>query len=377
MNELEKSAKNIGDYLDRHSWLFSFSNVKILMVKDSWPEEWKSLIHGLKVLKLKEFFDEKFQDCPQILEDFIRNRNELLKDFESKFISDQDKFADNASTSQLEMVKKRMNVKKQHEVLRFGTILQENCKDFHHIIDVGSGAGHLERFLLAGQYIRRNQLICIEGNDSHIESSVKRAQNENQLVKTLQKTITNSLDVFKDIDDQIETFSTQKISEKSCLIGLHSCGDLTNSMISWFCNSNIGLLAVISCCYHKMKIFPTSIYMTQNLPNSLQSHFALRLGCQDAFQKWLDQSETDHKNHARNFGQRVSKEAEISAQDDEFEWLEIVTGLQSHLQILLEYIVMLDRLMYLQENGFEGKLVKVFNKIVSPRNILLWCQKSL
>ena len=100
MNELEKSAKNIGDYLDRHSWLFSFSNVKILMVKDSWPEEWKSLIHGLKVLKLKEFFDEKFQDCPQILEDFIRNRNELLKDFESKFISDQDKFADNASTSQ-------------------------------------------------------------------------------------------------------------------------------------------------------------------------------------------------------------------------------------------------------------------------------------
>ena len=80
------------------------------------------------------------------------------------------------------------------------------------------------------------------------------------------------------------------ISNISALIGLHACGDLTNSMISWFSTSKFGLLSVVSCCYHKMTTFPISEELKNILNDELKSHFALRLACQGWFvvntQKW-------------------------------------------------------------------------------------------
>lgn len=46
------------------------------------------------------------------------------------------------------------------------------------------------------------------------------------------------------------------------LIGLHACGDLTSSMMSWFKSSTkVQGISIVSCCYHKMKLaesFPFS-----------------------------------------------------------------------------------------------------------------------
>ena len=60
---------------------------------------------------------------------------------------------------------------------------------------------------------------------------------------------------------------------------------------------------------------------------------------------------------------------------EDFEWLEIITGLQSFLQILLEYLVISDRIFILRKFGFDAKVLQIFDKIISPRNLLLYCHK--
>ena len=60
---------------------------------------------------------------------------------------------------------------------------------------------------------------------------------------------------------------------------------------------------------------------------------------------------------------------------EDFEWIEIVTGLQSFLQILLEYLVELDRIFVLRELGLNPQVLQIFDKVISPRNLLLYCHK--
>ena len=90
------------------------------------------------------------------------------------------------------------------------------------------------------------------------------------------------------------------------LVGLHACGDLTNSMMSWFCSSDhIATMSVISCCYHKMKTFPVSHFFKKIISNpDLRSHFALRLACQERLCHWINQSDIEHQNHWLTFSKR-------------------------------------------------------------------------
>merc|ERR1712008_456557 len=55
---------------------------------------------------------------------------------------------------------------------------------------------------------------------------------------------------------------------------------------------------------------------------------------------------------------------------EDFERLEIVTGLQSFLHILLEYLVVLDRIFVLIELGLNPQVLQIFDKVISPRNFL-------
>ena len=212
--------------------------------------------------------------------------------------------------------------------------------------------------------------------------------------------------------------------QNAFLIGLHACGDLTNAILSWFCKSNFKSMAVMTCCYHKMKSFPVSDELKRSITDPLKSHFALRLGCQERFSNWLHQTEEEHKNHYETFGRRailekvcedlnvrlkkknrhgirrpflLSKEEYIEhvmknyefigdcsqerikerLSSEEFanlEWLEILTGLQAYLQILLEYLIVIDKLQYLKEHNKNASLIQMFDESISPRCILLWSQ---
>ena len=289
MNDIENLTLSLHEYLGNYSWIFNYSNVKIMQEKHKWPSEWSDFIHHTSVLDLKQIFKSEASNCPYFVKDFVKKRNSLLNEFETIFISDTKNPVTELGKEKEQQIiwnqlKRGMNIKKQHEVLMFGPIIEEANKSFEgldHIVDVGSGAGHLERYLLKMTSIKQNQFVCIESSNSHVESSIKQTRNDEELkVATINATVKNSEDCHKDLDFQIESCSSKSISNKSALIGLHACGDLTNSMISWFHNSKFGLLAVVSCCYHKMTTFPVSQKLKSSVKEDLRSHFALRLACQ-------------------------------------------------------------------------------------------------
>ena len=59
----------------------------------------------------------------------------------------------------------------------------------------------------------------------------------------------------------------------------------------------------------------------------------------------------------------------------QFILFEYIVGLQSFLQEILERFVTLDRLFYLQEQGFNPKACTIFDEDVSPRNTVIYCFK--
>ena len=79
-----------------------------------------------------------------------------------------------------------------------------------------------------------------------------------------------------------------------------------------------------------------------------------------------------NSNSEPEVGHQEKIAAELKNENfDNFEWLEIVTGLQSYLQILLEYLVLLDKVTFLRENDKDGYLIQIFDETVSPRCIML------
>jgi len=151
-------------------------------------------------------------NCPFFVKDFVKKRNSLLHEFES--IEELEKEKEQQMI--WNQLKRGMNIKKQHEVLMFGPIIEEankSSKGLDHIVDVGSGAGHLKRYLLKMTSIKQNQFVCIESSNSHVESSIKQTRNDEELkVATINAMVENDEDCHKDLDCQIESCSSKSIS---------------------------------------------------------------------------------------------------------------------------------------------------------------------
>lgn len=164
---------------------------------------------------------------------------------------------------------------------------------------------------------------------------------------------------------------------------------------------------------------PMSESLRQSVPREqLQvvfSPFALRLGCQETWTKWLMRSQSEHESEARNFGHRALFEsycqrnkieatkvkrrvpksgasdfpnqyldtfklvgcdekrvrAELSAEAEtcQFYLLEKLVGLQLSLQPLIEAVILLDRVLHLSQ--YKTSLVSIFDELKSPRNQVL------
>ena len=204
-------------------------------------------------------------------------------------------------------------------------------------------------------------------------------------------------------------------------VSLHACGDLSPAILKWFTQSRSKSLFLVSCCYHKMTTFPMSL---RNLKPSLASHFALRLACQEPFERWLSFTEKEHSQRSKYLGFRslidamesravkVKRKALRKSQMNDFEdfvnncidrfdfgdvstetirdelkrlysenesnfmLFELIVGLQGFLQILLEYLLVLDRKKYLLEEGFEPEIIRLFDPMLSPRCFVIYCFRN-
>ena len=110
---------------------------------------------------------------------------------------------------------------------------------------------------------------------------------------------------------------------------------------------------------------------------------AVRKGHMETFEDFVESALNrfqflDEKNQENPKGEKeIKSELETLHADfkSDFKVLEMVVGLQTFLQKLLEFMVLFDRKSYLEENKFNPVIVQMFDPITSPRCYAIYCQK--
>jgi len=202
-------------------------------------------------------------------------------------------------------------------------------------------------------------------------------------------------------------------------VGLHCCGVLTPTLLSIFPSLSMApALVLVSCCYHKIdsdsEFFPLSQTLTSVrylLPSPSRTPYFLRLAANEGVERWLEQGEEEHSLHMVEVGRRavlevvaeksgislsrkragssicekwgvgeeIEQEVEMRLAElgENLHLIEMLTGLQFLLQGVIEELVAMDRVCYLNECGIKNvKLVRIFDGGISPRNIAICAFKT-
>ena len=69
--------------------MFDFSNVKVLLVHQTWPEHWKEFMRKTNVSDLKNALLQKTVLENEFVMDFINERNKLLIEIEQHYNIDK------------------------------------------------------------------------------------------------------------------------------------------------------------------------------------------------------------------------------------------------------------------------------------------------
>lgn len=164
-------------------------------------------------------------------------------------------------------------------------------------------------------YLYGYRILGLESNKNNQKTAEERQKllypDSLNDVKYICTTITEkSSDEIENFLDSFITNNDQKI----CIIGLHSCADLSINACKLFSKiSRAKLLIMVSCCYHKIELnkdsgsfknFPLSETLSaviKNYPRDIQQVLNrpfLRLACQEPADRWENMSENQHQEHA-------------------------------------------------------------------------------
>jgi hypothetical protein len=300
-------------------------------------------------------------------------------------------------------LKRKLSLKKQHEINQIRDILKESSAE--NYIDIGSGAGHLSSLLLLNN---KKTSLCIDCESKFQQIGITKLKKD-------------APDIFERIKfktlEVTPNFNIPKI-KKSLLIGLHACGDLSVNIIKSFSESETPELLSLGCCYHKLthdKINISQISKVGSLEltnhaltmaaksfkdlnieefdtrNKVKTYrYTIHLFMQDVlgigFKTLGNATSADYNGHFSKYVKKYVTEAQgYSDQELESYFLQkksdvediISLGIiRSHLSRLVELYLILDRAIYLEEKGFTIKVTEIFNKALSPRNICILAKKS-
>lgn len=395
MNHLEDSVS----FLTKYSWIYDFKVTNILSEKilEKIPSDWLGFLKGLTIEDFNEVFlnTEKTKNVPEEIANFIESYRMLKTPITKHPLS-------NHSLSNMQ--KRGINLKKEHEIVNFANFIEQRSlqSDTKNILDIGSGLGYL------GEELTRKgfKVLGVEGSEGHSERAEKRKDtNESHTFDTVHLKIDGSQECLQRL--------SSLTSEKSCLVGLHCCGDLTPQLLKIFSKiDQFSSLMLVSCCYLKMspgkdgfENFPLSPELKSAVDKSEKpgvfNGFMLRLGAQETVKRWLEMGLEEHKKHMNNVGFRAvlekvasdngielkkkrrkgvlqrdfdnidafkdnlaerynideSKVENFSEQvlecfqenSKHFDLFEILTGLQFLLQSVIENMIHWDRVLYLKE----------------------------
>jgi hypothetical protein len=303
--------------------------------------------------------------------------------------------------------------KKQYEIKTLAPLVNAyyESKKIKRIIDIGGGIGLLAQ-TLNNQYglkvttLDMDPVLQKTGSTRH----EKNARNPE-----------NKVSYYNVQVDTHEPEFRKLLEPENMTLGLHTCGTLANHQIISSAENKLPLIINFGCCYHKLEHIQGSeniSALAQSLPDKIEmSHFALTLSAR-AHRK-MDDKDYDLKLKVKlyrygihfllrdeygypglvtlgnsspalydeSFGTYVLEQLKRINQkplhtkeelDQYFDekarkdliWKMIAAGLiRNAFGRLLELYILLDRVCYLEEQGYEVKLMEFFNESLSPRNL--------
>uniref|UniRef100_A0A8C2A7V1 Ribosomal RNA adenine dimethylase domain containing 1 n=1 Tax=Cyprinus carpio TaxID=7962 RepID=A0A8C2A7V1_CYPCA len=190
------------------------------------------------------------------------------------------------------------------------------------------------------------------------------------------------------------------------LTGLHACGDLSSTLLRHFANCpHVHVITSVACCYMKIS--------TQENPNPLEFGYPMsdwvrglpghqlsykgREGACHAIEDYLHRLR-EESGLLRTHCYRAILESIIRAERHDMRRPGVQTVRKAHFQIdpvavaamlaqqgkvvayfslvllltpVMETLVLLDRMVFLQERGFQSTLIPLFDAAFFPRNLVL------
>lgn len=404
--DIKSQALSLRDFLSRTTPLWSDEIMNQYPEGIAfYPQEWVELLDTLSA-------DQLFAiDCKKIIPE-IENTGFAAFMREAIELSNLPVIPESPLPKMEDWAYNGMKKKKRHEIERIVPRLKKLKPHFEYVVDIGGGVGHLSRVLSLYHSIPSVSL----DRDAYFQSIGKER-----------------LEKFRHPEGAAPirfvnvTFGTGEEKEKlrevfrpeSFSLGLHTCGGLANHLIqNTLDHQSAGLLS-FGCCYHRLNPeseFPLShFYRDNNLPGL--NLYALSLATRSHAQ--MDRSTYDTKErvkyyryalhlflmkyfnnkfftdvgecHIRTYwapfaGYIRSKLSELKLDhqftDEDFENFYQDPSVQRELRVMwlcnlirwqlgraLEVYLLLDRVLYLEENGYNVKIEQYFEESLSPRNI--------
>lgn len=297
--------------------------------------------------------------------------------------------------------------KKQHEIKRLAPFVNEfyRTEEIDKILDIGGGIGHLAQTLSSHYGLQTASLDM----DPVLQQTGKE-RNGTELVEY----------IHVKVDENDETF--QKLLTKNHMtLGLHTCGPLAVHQLKAGAKQQIKGMINFGCCYEKLQKFPQA----QNLSQAAKeldspivfNFFALTL----ATRAHRKMTEKDHelkkkvkyyryaihmllhdeydikelktlgnsspKLYDEDFATYVTHQferldlplrhssSELNAYLNQSARQELLWNMLTAELIrnafgrLMELYLLLDRVLYLEEQGYRVELLEFFDEPLSPRNL--------
>lgn len=302
---------------------------------------------------------------------------------------------------------RKISQKKIHEIISLIHLIKNSQFEISEVNDFGGGVGHLCENISFHLGIPSN---CIEKDEKLIQSGRERIDKYHSELK----------DKINFKQTLIKANFKIPSRNNGLSIGLHACGSLTNYLIDFYLNSRNKYFISVGCCYHKYLAGEQNIFNLSSLAKKLNlelSNHAYTLAAKSGSQitpelfeqrikvkkyrysfhflleryfnykdfitlgnypKHLYQS--SFEEYALHFLERLklnlpTNEIELFYNDEKLhqkiDFLLKGGVIRGTFGRLLELYILLDRALYLKENGKEVELVELFDSRISPRNIAI------
>lgn len=385
---LENQFLQIKSFLERHIELI---NSEVLINYENLNENYHKWARTLAQLDLDKILalENKFEAPKEASDDLINYLQEINE------LTKLEKIAlDHISIPK--SLKRRMSLKKEHECTRIKAFLKDDL-DKAHILDIGSGAAHLSSLLT---YDSHAKSICVDQESSFQQIGLKKLKRECPELLERIAFKCQKFDKNAPIDSSI-----------NLMIGLHTCGHLANDLLDSYIKHDKGRFLNFGCCYHKLTQSHLNISkLAKKVPLKLTNHaltmaaksyktmtkstYEKRKAVKDFrytlhlfLKKYENQNfsslgnaqKADYQNdfsvYAKKYYPGCKKYSDSVLRDffkthkSEYEHIQNLGIIRSLSARMVETYIILDRALYLKEQGHQVSVIELFNKDISPRNL--------